>query len=411
VRRSPIDGESPMRGRLGGRLGDRLGVVALVARREVTEGLASRAVRISWVVTTAIILALTLVPRLAGGAPGPPRHEVGAVAPPPHLEAALERSAARSGLSVRLRTVADLEAAEDLVAGEDLDVALVGDTLLARADASTALVAAVETARTEAVIAARLAELGLPSGTLAGVLAPPPPLSARTVGDPGPDAGALGAATITVIGLFLALTIYGGAVLNGVLSEKTSRVVEVLLASIGPGQLLAGKLVGIGGLGLAQVGAQASIALVSLSVGGGVDLPPGTVPAIASTVVWFVLGYLLYASFYAVAGSLVSRQEDAQAAAMPVAVVLTTAYVVTLAVVLPSPDSVAARVLGFVPVTAPTTAIARTALGSAALWELALGAVVTLASVVVALAVAARAYSGAILRHGGRVRLGTALRR
>lgn len=111
---------------------------------------------------------------------------------------------------------------------------------------------------------------------------------------------------VGVILLYLALLTFGVAVTTGVIEEKTSRVVEVLLSAIRPHHLLAGKVLGIGILGLAQLVMVATPALV-VAAGTGTDLPSGSALTVASLVLWFVLGYALYSCAYAAAGSLVSR--------------------------------------------------------------------------------------------------------
>ncbi|NUR97117.1 MAG: ABC transporter permease, partial [Kribbellaceae bacterium] len=148
-----------------------------------------------------------------------------------------------------------------------------------------------------------------------------------TVVDPNPDdAARVVVALVGVILLFVALNIYGSYVLTGVIAEKSSRVVEVLLARVRPVQLLAGKIIGIGLLGVAQFAALAVVGAVTLQLVKPPELPSGTLPQIASDVVWFVLGYSFYSVLYGALGSLASRIEDAQAAAAPLTGLLTLAY-------------------------------------------------------------------------------------
>ncbi len=382
----------------------------LVARREIVEGLRSRALKISWVLTTLLIVFAALLPRLFdGGTSGRPSFVLGVVAPPPGFEPAVKRAAAAAEIAVTTRTVSPVEV-ERLVTDGTIDAALDGATLYGAGSIDTRLLGAVNQGRTELALTERAAVAGISDRTLAALLAPVEPVSLESLGAAERTGGQIGVATIAVVALFLTLTIYGTAVLNGVLNEKSSRVVEVILASISPRQLLTGKVVGIGILGLLQVALQASVALAVLKVAGPVTIPSGTTSTLLLSVVFFVLGYALFSTFYAMAGSLVSRQEDAQAAATPVALLLTSAYVSTIAVVLPAPNSLAARVLTYFPVTAPTTVLARTALDSIAWWEVALAAFVILLSAVVMIGLAARTYAGAVLSFGGRVKLREALR-
>lgn len=381
----------------------------LVARREIVEGLRSKALKISWVVTTLLIVFVSLLPRLfEGGSSGRPSFDLALVSPPTGLGEAVGRAGLAAEIVIATTSV-DAARAQSLVSDGSVDAALDGTTLYGSGSVDSRLLGVVNQAREELALTERAAAAGVSSETLAALLAPVDPVSLEILGGDQRTAGQVGVATIAVVALFLTLTIYGTAVLNGVLNEKSSRVVEVILASISPRQLLTGKVVGIGVLGLIQVVLQASVALVVLRMAGTVNLPSGTAATVLLSVVFFVLGYGLFSTFYAMAGSLVSRQEDAQSAATPVALLLTGAYVATIAVVLPAPDSIAARILTFFPVTAPTTVLARTALGSIAWWEVAISALVIIASAVVMIRLAARAYAGAVLRFGGRVKLREAL--
>ena len=150
------------------------------------------------------------------------------------------------------------------------------------------------------------------------------------------------AAFIMTVLLFMTIATYGAMVLNGVVEEKASRVVEVLLARIPARSLLAGKITGIGLLGLGQVAVTALAALIAATTISGVDLPAVRGGVLAWAVVWFVLGYALYATVFGALGSLASRPEDAQSAAGPVSVLLVLVYFVSFAAI-GSPDTTWAR--------------------------------------------------------------------
>ena len=117
--------------------------------------------------------------------------------------------------------------------------------------------------------------------------------------------------------LYLAITVYGGYVLTGVVEEKSSRVVEVLLSRLPPSSLLGGKIAGIGLAGLAQFAAVAAAAAATLLITRPSGLPPGIYAAIPMLMVWFVLGFAFYSLLHGSLGALASRAEDAQAAAGP----------------------------------------------------------------------------------------------
>jgi ABC-2 type transport system permease protein len=377
----------------------------LVADREVRQGLASRAFRISVVVTVISVAALGLLPRLVGsGDSGPPRYDVAIPSDaPPDLRPGLEAAAPAVGARVDVKVVASRADAERQVRAGDVDAALFGDDMLVDGEPPTRLRALVEQGSAAALQAERARQAGLTDAQVNALSAPVAPLTVQSVASHETNSDEFVVATIALVALFMAVTFYGGAVMNGVLQEKSSRVVEVILAAVSPRQLLSGKLLGIGLLGLAQVVLLAIVAFVTTRIAGTASLPSSTAPTIALAVLWFALGYALYSSLFAMAGSLVSRQEDGQSAATPVSLLTTGSYLLAFVVVLPNPGGVFARILTFVPLTAPTTVLARSALGRIAAWEVAVSAVVTAISVVGVVALAARVYSGAALHMGGRL--------
>ncbi len=204
--------------------------------------------------------------------------------------------------------------------------------------------------------------------------------------------------------LFLTITTYGAMVLSGVVEEKASRVVEVLLARMPARNLLAGKITGIGLLGLAQITLTALVALIAARMTDAFDVPAVRGATLAWIVVWFVLGYALYATVFGALGSLASRTEDAQSVAGPVSVVLGAAYLVAFAAI-GSPGAVWARVVSYFPVTAPLAMPNRVAMGTAAWWEPPVAAVVTVAAIGTLVWFGGRVYSRAVLHTGTTLKL------
>lgn len=191
--------------------------------------------------------------------------------------------------------------------------------------------------------------------------------------------------------LFLSVSIYGGMVLTGVIEEKSTRVVEVLLARISPRDLLAGKVLGIGLLGLVQVAVTGVAALLAIGFSDFVDVPAARVSVIAWAVGWFVLGYALIATAYGVLGSLTSRSEDASSVTGPLTVVLIGAYFVSFATI-GSPDAVWARAASWFPATAPFAMPNRIAMGAAAWWEPWIAVALTVAAVLALVVLGGRVY-------------------
>ena len=202
----------------------------------------------------------------------------------------------------------------------------------------------------------------------------------------------------------MVISTFGGLVLTGVVEEKASRVVEVLLARIPARTLLAGKVTGIGLLGLAQVAVTALAALVATATVDSFDVPAARGAVIAWVIVWFVLGYALFAMVYGALGSLASRTEDAQSVAAPVTVVLVAGYFVSFAAI-GSPDTLWAKLVSFFPATAPFAMPSRIAMGATAWWEPFGAAALTLLAIAGLVEFGGRVYAGAILHTGPTLKL------
>jgi ABC-2 type transport system permease protein len=197
--------------------------------------------------------------------------------------------------------------------------------------------------------------------------------------------------------------------LSGVTEEKSNRVVEVLLSSVKPWQLLAGKISGIGLLGIAQFVGTILVAVVAVQVSNVVELPSLDLATVANLIVWFVLGFLLFAVMYGAAGSLVSRMEDAQNVAFPMSMIAVVGFFVSITA-LGDPDGPAAVIGTFIPLSAPFVVPVRAALGAIPTWQYILAVILTLGAIVGLVFVAGRIYAGGLLRFGTRVKLRDAWR-
>lgn len=228
-------------------------------------------------------------------------------------------------------------------------------------------------------------------------------------------------ATILVILVFITSVTYGMWVATSVAEEKSSRVMEVMLNAATPGEMLAGKVVGVGGAGLTQLAAivlpaalvvvaQAPLAELVLGPGAG-DAPlGGLTPAIlAAFVAFFLLGFVLTALVYAAAGSLVSRQEDVQQVALPMLLLSFAAYFAAFfASTAPAAPWVAP--LSWLPFFSPYLMLTRLVVGSVAAWEIALAVGLLVAAILLALVVAARIYAAGVLLYGQRPTMGSVVR-
>jgi ABC-2 type transport system permease protein len=211
--------------------------------------------------------------------------------------------------------------------------------------------------------------------------------------------------------IYIALLSAGQLVAQGVVEEKSTRVVELLLATIRPWQLMAGKVLGIGILGLIQVAVIGGVGLGAAVVTGAIDL---SVSAAAGTIiwliVWFVLGFLAYSLAFAAAAALVSRQEDAQSVVLPIMMFLIAGYVIGISVLPGDPSSGLVEVLSLIPVFAPTLMPMRLAMGGVPVWESVISVGLVVALIPILVFVSGRIYRNAVVRSGARVKLSEAFR-
>jgi ABC-2 type transport system permease protein len=237
-------------------------------------------------------------------------------------------------------------------------------------------------------------------------------VTVRALSSPDPAHGERQAIALVVVALlYLALLLYGSLVAQGVVAEKSSGVPEFLLPVVRPGQLLGGKVAGLGLAGLIQLVAVGAVGLVVALATKVLASAGPAVAAFAWGLVWYVLGFLLYAMVFAAVATLVSRQEDVQSVLMPVTVVLLVAFVLGFAVLSRDSSGTLTTVLSLVPFLSPVLMPGRLALTAVPFWQTALALALTVAVIAVVARVCVRMYRNSLLRPGSRVTLRTALRR
>ena len=212
-----------------------------------------------------------------------------------------------------------------------------------------------------------VAVIGLRAGTSA---LPPSVTALKPPSDE--DTTALIFANAGIILMFIGIFSYGNWVLTGVVEEKQSRVVEVILSTVRPRDLLMGKVLGIGLLALAQLVVLVTAGIVAAQLSGRLSLPPTTAGAVVQLLVWFILGFAFYSTAMGFLGALASRVEEASNASMPVTMVATLAYILSIVFVTQDPAGVLARVMTFLPPSAPMVVPLRVALGAIEPWEIVL---------------------------------------
>lgn len=380
----------------------------LVAEREVRERLRGRVFRVVTVILFGVVAAAVVVPTLDTGTTSSER--VGVVDGSTSLESQLRGVAASVPLSVELVNEPDLSRATAALAASQIDLVVQGTaTILVKEPISN-----TNTSTKARYVRAVAASLGAQNAFARAGLTP---LQATVVGQakplpvdslhPGAKARTTAEATalLGAVLTFIVLTQYLTWTLMGVMEEKASRVVEVLLATVRPIDLLAGKVIGIGAVALAQAVAVAVFALV-VAAAIGSTLVHGAAPlVVAAALIWLVLGYAFYSWMYAAAGSLAERQDQVQSLALPLSAPLIFGYIVSLNGGRAAHPSLLLKVLAYLPPTAPFAMPTLVGLGGTTWWQFLLSVVLTLACTTVVAQVAARIYGAAVLQTGRRVRL------
>jgi ABC-2 type transport system permease protein len=382
--------------------------VALVARREMTQKLREKSFLISMGVTVVIIVLVAVVPPLLG-AGGPTTYTIAVTdASSAPIAAVASRDARGLDARVKVKTLSAAEAGKALDSG-DVDAVLSTAGLHAKNQPDEKLVGIVDGAAREVHQADALRSAGLRGAELQRALTPPA-VKVSTVKAVDPERDRKGAfAFVAVLALYTQLLTFGYLLASGVVEEKSSRVVEVLLSTIQPRDLLAGKIIGLGLLGLAQLAVITTVGLLAAGLSGALHVRGDVIGAAALAVGWFVLGYAFYSGLFACAGALVPRQEELQASMTPLTMLILISFFCSFAV-LSDPSGTLAHVTSFIPFSAPITMPPRIALGEAPAFEIVAALVVTLAGAILLIPLAARIYSGAVLRTGSAVKVREAWR-
>lgn len=224
-----------------------------------------------------------------------------------------------------------------------------------------------------------------------------------------------------VLAMFLMMMIYmpvlmwGSVLMNGVIEEKTSRVVEMVVSSVSPFALLGGKVLGIGAAGLTQLSVWLGCTAAGLGYGAaslaaaGVHLPALSPLVIVSFAICFLLGYFLYSLLFAAVGAAVNSLQEAQSLVMPISLMMVVGFV-SFPVIMRSPDGVVAVVLSLIPFFTPLTMFLRITIQAPPLWQIALSFCLTFLTIVGVTWLVARIYRVGILMYGKKPNLPEILR-
>jgi ABC-2 type transport system permease protein len=295
---------------------------------------------------------------------------------------------------------------DDLVLRGDVDAAVVGDdpvalTVVGGQSVPTELATLLRAASSEVQVQAAAAAAGLSAAQVAALTNPTMPevrlLQASPTGAVPPELLVLVFAFL----FYLSVLTFGMSIAQSVVEEKQSRVIELLVAAMPVRWLLAGKVVGNTVMALGQIVVIIGAGLVGATVAGQHHLVGQLLAASGWFVAFFLLGFVMLACLWAVAGSLASRIEDLQATTVVMQVLVIVPFFAAIFAMDPGPVQ---RLLSYVPFTAPLLMPARVVLGTAAAWEPPVAAVIVLATAVAFVLVGARLYERSLLHTSARLR-------
>jgi ABC-2 type transport system permease protein len=282
-------------------------------------------------------------------------------------------------------------------------------------------VAQLKSATYRSIIYARATALGLDNQKLEDMLKP---VDVETHHSTGEIAEASGAATFllgyaVMIILYMAIVLYAVNVMRSVVQEKTNRVTEIMVAAAKPRALMFGKIIGVGGVGLAQLGLWLAMAVAMIhfrepilglfGVTKSVTLPPLAIGDAIVILACFLLGFFFYASLYAAVGAMVSSDQEAQQAQVPITLLLIITMM-CMQLVANDPRGGTSAILTLVPFSSPILMPMRWLLGGASTLDVVLSlSVLTAATWAVAI-LSARIYRVGILMYGKRPGLRELLR-
>ncbi|NIJ10356.1 ABC-2 type transport system permease protein [Saccharomonospora amisosensis] len=385
--------------------------VRLVAQRELNTRLRTRGFLIGTLVILAAIAGYLLLQISVFS--GMSTTTVGLTGQATAIAQPLRQAADHIGMDVETRQIADRAEGRAQVSAGELDALVSGSVadlrVLVKSDLDEQLRGLLDGISQQQVLQAKLLEAGMSPQQVLGEVGSTR-VEVSSVERPDPERGQrVVVAMVLMFLLYMGITTYGTMVAQGIVEEKSSRVVEILLSTVRPWHLLLGKVIGLGLVGLVQLAVLGVAGLAMASVTGALTITGIATGTLLWGLLWYVLGFFLYATVFAGAGSLVSRQEDMQTVLMPITIVLVGGFISGFTVI-QQPDSTAATVLSLIPPLSPILMPSRIATGTASGVEIGLALLLTVATIAALTWLGGRVYRAAVLRTGARVRLKDALR-
>jgi len=373
----------------------------LVFQRGLLENLRSKSFRLGTAVLLLISAAFVTLPQVLGQ--GTPTYTLATVGPAPQQVVTALRAAGNAGqFTVRFVSRSSAEQVQQTLRSGDATAGLAGDTLYVSAQGAGTFPVVVAQTLVSLETAQRLADAGLTPQQVAELqsVRPPAQVTVGRVQDEG--RGAVGFAVGIV--LYMALLMGGSAIATTVALEKSTRISEVLLAVLRPSQILVGTVLAVGTSTFLQILVLAAPVAVAAQVSDAVGLPSVAAGDIALAVVWFLLGFGLYAFVYAACGALVNKVTEVNSVTLPIVVALVSGYLVAILVVMDDPQSVWSVVASLFPLSAPLAMPLRWASGEVPVYQLLLAMALTAGAAAALVSVASSIYRRALLITGRRVR-------
>lgn len=377
----------------------------MVARRELLVRGTSKSYVIGLCASAVLVVALLIIPGLLGG--GSDDYDVAvAGTDSQQLKERLPKAGENADISIKVKQASSADSARKAVTDEDVDVAIIDNKTVAATGGAVdrELSAVIDGVHQKLISERQLAEAGMDVDDVNNALEVPS-LHAVQLGGDDDSGQRQGIAYVLVIVMFMLVMMPSIYVATGVVEEKSSRIVEVLLTSLKTWQLLGGKILGLGILGFFNI-------LLPMLVGLGVGtataalsgMPDGMVGTILSALGWWLLGYAFFAAMAGSLASLVSRQEDMNSAIGPMTMLMVATYVVSSIYVWTPTDTVA-RVLSFVPPFSMMMMPVRAAVNDAPLWQQLLAAVLLGLAAVGMFAIGSTIYRRSVMHTGSKLKL------
>jgi ABC-2 type transport system permease protein len=384
------------------------GDVGQVAAREIKERVRGRIFRIGTLVILIAVGAAIIIPTLHHGG-GLTSQKVGVVGnlSPKALEL-IHASATANQDTVTVVSESSLARAKDGLRSGALDLVIVGGSQILLNEPASSSNSPADSGLVQSIAqylgVLKAFDTAHLTPAQAGQVISSRPVPVHTLVS-GAKSTTKTTSVIGIVLLFIMLTQYNTWILIGVMQEKSSRVVEVLLATVRPLQLLGGKVLGIGTVALGQATLIVGFAFVVAKAVGS-DLLHGTAPLVlASELLWLILGYAFYCWVYAAGGSTAERQDQVQTLAFPLSIPILVGYIFSITVASSGHSSLLFKVLAYFPPTAPFCMPVLVGLHQVSWWEFLGSALISLAGTAAMALFAARIYRRAVLRTGGRVRV------